>query len=192
MNVAVADLTTVAIGRARVHQVQPAAAADLVCDLAATGVRGQLIVTPNISHIALLEGSEKLRVAYERAVLVVPDGWPVARVMQLRSGRPQARVNGTALVIDVSRRAAHRGLRVAFVGGAADSAQRCSEVLTAALGGLQVALVDSAPQESMATTTGVAALLSRVRAARPDILFLGLGAPKQEIFAVEHDLDPGV
>jgi N-acetylglucosaminyldiphosphoundecaprenol N-acetyl-beta-D-mannosaminyltransferase len=185
------DLRRVTIGNACIHALGPAAAADLVCQLVRRG-RGQLVVTPNISHIALLERRQDFREAYRRAALVVPDGWPVARAMTVLGGRRQLRVNGTELALAVTQRAAQQDLSLAIVGGVSDAADRCAAVLRQRYPQLRVVLVDRAPQQMLAEPSYVEDLLARVSSVKPDILLLGLGAPKQELFATSREVDAGV
>lgn len=183
---------SVRLGHATIHLLTPGEAADEVCALAKYGPRGQLVVTPNISHIALLERSPGLRRAYAQAALVLPDGWPVARAVGLMSSRRQGRVNGTDLVERVVALAAARQLTVAMVGGAGDAAKLCAETLQARNSQLHVVLTDPARAEDLARRPYVDDLLRRIAAARPDILFLGLGAPKQEVFACTNAIEAGV
>lgn len=184
-------LVRVPVGRALVHAIQPQDAAKRVCWLARHGA-GSFVVTPNISHIAMLESSPDLRAAYDAAALVVPDGWPVAAFMGLRGARGQRRVNGTQLVVDVLRLAAVEGLTVGFIGGSPGVAETLVEVMNQQLPGLAVSFVDPAPIGFDHDPEYPRMLSERLARADVDVLCLGLGTPKQELLASSGALQAGV
>jgi N-acetylglucosaminyldiphosphoundecaprenol N-acetyl-beta-D-mannosaminyltransferase len=169
-------------------------AVDAVCTLAAAPDVRHVVVTPNIHHIAELRRTPRLRSAYDRAALVFADGAPVVIALRAITGRRQERVTGADLLPSLCRAAAARGLTVGFVGGEPDSAARAAHALRRAYPGLQVSLVDPAPHGFMDDPVRLAGVLTRIRKANPDLLFVGLGSPKQEIFATEHagELGSGV
>ena len=175
------------MGEAQVNCVDERTALRLIAQAAQERPRRpRLVVTPNIQHIALLESDERFRAAYRRADLVLADGWPVVAAVRRIYGRSIHRITGADLLPALCRAAAARGLRVGIVGGldgaASDAARRLGEVipeLTISLT-LEPALgFEREPQQ-------VAEILRRINAADLDLLFLALGAPKQEMFAAEN------
>ena len=65
------------LGAATISWLSFSEAVNVICELAASRSRGNLIVTPNIQHFAELERNAEFREAYSKASLVVPDGWPI-------------------------------------------------------------------------------------------------------------------
>jgi N-acetylglucosaminyldiphosphoundecaprenol N-acetyl-beta-D-mannosaminyltransferase len=154
-----------------------------VCDLGARQSTREFVVTPNIHHISELRKSSQFRDAYADAALVLPDGFPVMLAMRALGARGQKRIAGSDLVPAVCRAAATKGLSVGFLGGQRGAAAGAARRLEEAHPGLRVDIVEPAPpgfDHDEASLTGV---LGHVAAADPDILFIGLGAPKQELFA---------
>lgn len=153
-----------------------------ICVLAESPTRTQMVVTPNIHHVVELEGNAEFRQAYEFAALSLPDGWPVALAARLFGAAGQRRVTGADLLPAVCEEAARRGLSVGFVGGQPGAAERCATLFEDRFPGLEVVFVHPAPVGFDASEEARAELLAGLAERRPDILFVGLGAPRQEIF----------
>jgi N-acetylglucosaminyldiphosphoundecaprenol N-acetyl-beta-D-mannosaminyltransferase len=169
---------------------------DVIDEIMALSARdgADLVVTPNIHHVALLEADADFAAAYASASLWPADGWPVALAATLLSGRWVQRTAGSDLVEEIARRAARSGHSVAVVGGAGSSAELAANALKRRYPGLRVDLVDPLPSVEPGDASAVEALRGRLRGAAVDIVFLGLGAPKQEIFGhgLLQDLGKGV
>ena len=150
--------------------------------------RGHIVVTPNIQHIALLERDPAFQAAYADASLTLADGWPVARAANT------SRVPGSDLFGLVCAEAASRGLTIGIVGGRPGAAGRAVDRLQAEHPTLVVAVVDVPAYGFEHSPEQTAYVVDRVSEARPDILFVALGAPKQEVFAHAHrdELNAGV
>jgi N-acetylglucosaminyldiphosphoundecaprenol N-acetyl-beta-D-mannosaminyltransferase len=171
-----------------VHCVDEHRARDLILDAARSEapLRPWLVVTPNIQHVALLEHHEGLLAAYDRADLVLADGWPVVAAVRLLSGRRVQRITGADLLPGLAAGAAAEGLRIGIVGGVHGAAAEAVRRLRARSPGLHVALVLE-PSLGFEEHPGeVEGIVSAVAQAELDLLFLALGTPKQEVFAARH------
>lgn len=175
----------VSVGRARVHRLGFAEAVEAICGLVGEG-KASTVVTPNIQHVALLERDQDFRQAYESAALVLPDGWPIVVAMSLRTGRLSRRVTGADLVPALCRQAAERGLTVGFVGGAPGAAIEAERRMRREHPGLRCVLIDEPPWGFEQDPGESGRLIAAVNMAGPDILFVGLGTPKQELFIAAH------
>lgn len=173
---------SVNVGHARVDHVTGEEAVEHICDLAASGEWSQLVVTPNIHHVVELERNPEFRRAYDAAALTLADGWPVARAARRRGARGQQRVTGADLLPAVCAAAAERGLTVGFIGGQPRAAELCAARLEARFPTLDVVFVHPAPVGFDQSTDQLQSLLDGISARRPNILFVGLGAPRQEVF----------
>jgi N-acetylglucosaminyldiphosphoundecaprenol N-acetyl-beta-D-mannosaminyltransferase len=177
----------VTVGGAAVHCVDEVTARDLVVK-AAMGERDRpwLVVTPNIQHVALLESDTDLRAAYDRADLVLADGWPVVRAVRLLGRHRLQRITGADLFPALCREAADHGLRVGIVGGMGGAAVEAGRRLVHAFPGLEIGLTTEPPLGFDGDPHRSEQVVRQVRAAELDLLFLALGAPRQEIFAARH------
>jgi N-acetylglucosaminyldiphosphoundecaprenol N-acetyl-beta-D-mannosaminyltransferase len=119
---------------------------------------------------------DALRDALASAALVMPDGAPVAWLMR-RTGRADAqRVAGPDLMWAVIREGRSLGLRHALFGSTPSVVGRLTERLAEDVPG---ALVVSSQAPDPGSEYDEEAL-SELRAAAPDVVWVALGAPKQE------------
>jgi N-acetylglucosaminyldiphosphoundecaprenol N-acetyl-beta-D-mannosaminyltransferase len=150
------------------------------------------VVTPNAHHLVLLQQDALLRDIYGRAFLVVPDGVPLLWAARLLGQRLNGRVNGTDLFETLCARAAERGLRVFMLGGREGAADAAATVLTARHPGLRICGTACPPIGFEDDPIESALVLDAIRAAQPNLLFVGLGAPKQEYWMYRNCARLGV
>lgn len=158
----------------------------------ARGEKPYLVVTPNIAHVKQVETCPTLQQAYDRADFSPPDGWPVvSAIRHLSRGKLDSeRVPGSDLLIELCR----QPVSVALVGGAGDSAVLAAKNLTRANPSLDVVSIECAPRSELENRSARNELLERIANARPEIIFVGLGVPRQESLALEllETIDRGV
>ena len=119
------------------------------------------------------------------ADLVVPDGMPLVWLGRSRGHALERRVYGPELMTEFCRRTRGRGYRHYFYGGRPGVAQRLSESLRVVDPGLQVAGAYAPPFGAVSRRESEQ-ILDRINEASPDILWVGLGAPKQERWMWEN------
>jgi exopolysaccharide biosynthesis WecB/TagA/CpsF family protein len=164
------------------HALDFESAADRIVELSRSG-QPALVVTTNVDHVVLLQADDDFRLAYERATLRVADGVPLVVLSRL-VGRPlPGRVNGTNLIPAVCERAAHLGVRAAFVGGEPGVAEKAAERLAERFPGLKVVACLSPEFGFDQDQVRSSDLAQTVCSSGAEIVFLGLGAPRQEIWA---------
>lgn len=117
------------------------------------------------------------------ADLVVPDGMPLVWLGRLRGHSMRRRVYGPELMETFCRETGCR-YRHFFYGGAADVAENLATSLQERFH-IVVAGTFSPPFREL-TAEEDRALIDRVNQAAPDVLWVGLGAPKQERWMHEH------
>jgi N-acetylglucosaminyldiphosphoundecaprenol N-acetyl-beta-D-mannosaminyltransferase len=159
----------------------------------ARGLRGY-VVTPNVDHLVLYRNNAAFRAACDGAALRLADGMPIVWASRLL-GRPlRARVTGSDLFPLLCRVAAARGHPVFLLGGAAGVAQRAATRLAARLPGLRIAGIYAPPDGFEPDGAATEAALRAINSARPALLFVALGTPKQELWVHRHwsRLDAGV
>lgn len=170
------------IGRAPVHPITFPAAVRAVLDRATVGAEPGYVVTPNAHHVVLLRDSPELRDAYAGAWLSVADGMPLVWASHLLGTPVPEKVSGSDLLPAICKAAAGIGTRVFFLGGRPGAAARAAEVLTERYPGLQVVGTDCPPLGFERDAGETERVHDAIRAAAPGVLFVGLGAPKQELW----------
>lgn len=171
------------LGWLEVDRVTFGGALDRIHDLVTAG-GGGLVFTPNVDHVVLAERHPEFRAAYAAAALSLADGTPIVWAARLLGQPLPERVAGSDLVWPLAERAAAAGWRVYLLGAGPGVADEAAARLRGRLG-LQVVGTDS-PRIRLDGPDDSAAALERVRSARPHLLLVGLGAPKQEIWLHRH------
>ena len=144
--------------------------------------RGGWIVTPNLDHIRMLQREGPLSPCYVEADLVMADGMPLVWASRLQRTPLPGRVSGSDLIWSLSAAAARSSRSIYLLGGDPGTAEETSARLRARDPGLRVAGCFCPPLGFEERPDGVADVVRRLDAARPDIVFVALGTPKQEVF----------
>ena len=161
-------------------------AARWVLERARAGGPPAYVVTPNAHHVALLRDSMRFRRAYEEAALSVPDGISLVWASRVLGEPLPERVAGVDLFEDVCAAAAAAGIRVFLLGGRPGAADEAARVLRRTYPGLQVAGTYCPPWGFENDPAEAERVARAVRAAQPHVLFVALGAPKQEVWLQDN------
>lgn len=172
----------ISIGRLYAHAVGFDEAVELIVDRVDSGLGGY-VVTPNVDHVVLAEHHHGLREAYNEAWLSVPDGMPLLWIARAAGTPLLEKVSGSDLVLPLLRRAAAEGLRTAFFGATEAVSSNAAQQAVASCPGLKIVAREWPMFDPQGPTSPeVRAALHRLRASRPDIVLVAMGAPRQEIF----------
>lgn len=141
------------------------------------------VVTPNVNHAIMFQDHEGLRAAYADASLVIADGMPLVLAARWLGRDLPDRVAGSDLAPAVIAKAGMgRGIRVFLLGGAEGVAERAAAVIDAQFGTSRVVGCYAPPLGFEHDAAECEKILKRVNEATPDLLLIGLGAPKQELW----------
>lgn len=142
--------------------------------------RGGAIVTANVDIVRAATRDPALAALVARAELVVADGMPVVWAGRLAGAAIPERVTGASLVHSLSERAAADGRSVYLLGGDPGVPEAAAAALVARSPALRIAGTHSPPYGFDTDAEGRREVAERVLAARPDLVLVGLGFPKQE------------
>lgn len=134
------------------------------------------IVTLNPEYLYRAQRERDLLEIAREAALVTADGIGIVWAARVHGFFLPERVTGIELLLALCGRAAAEGWRIFLLGGKPGVAAEAAARLARDYPGLTVAGTHHG-YFSGAEETGV---LERIKAARPQLLFVGLGAPKQE------------
>jgi N-acetylglucosaminyldiphosphoundecaprenol N-acetyl-beta-D-mannosaminyltransferase len=135
----------------------------------------------NAHMIATAHRSPELMACMERSAFVVADGMSLVGAARLE-GQRLYRVRGADLMRGLCNEARHHQMPVAIVGGAHETLTRVVQNLQATIAGLRVSFA-FAPRFGALTVDESTHIATAARASGARILFLGLGCPKQELWA---------
>lgn len=176
--------TTVAILGIPVDDLDTAGAVERIDEFVQTP-RFHQVATANTDFLLKAQSDPELKTILRTADLVVPDGMPLVWASRLLHTRLAERVAGADLVPLLAARAAARGWRIYMLGGEESAAQDARRKLEARNPGLQIVGCES-PDVPNLVTTDHAPIVRRIQEARPDILLVAFGNPKQEKWIHMH------
>ena len=145
-------------------------------------VRGDRGIVCAVAVHALTVGYEdpEMRSALRRATLVLPDGMPVVWAAKLLGERLPDRVYGPELMLRYSDRCAEKGHRVWLYGGRDQgSLVQLALSMRRRHPGIRIVGGYSPPFRPL-TADEEEGVVQEINAARPDVLWVGTGVPRQE------------
>ncbi|MBJ7519045.1 MAG: WecB/TagA/CpsF family glycosyltransferase [Solirubrobacteraceae bacterium] len=142
--------------------------------------RGGWVITPNAAHLREFCRSEELRELMGRADLSVADGMPLVWASRLQQTPLPERVAGSNLIYSLSEEAARRGATIFLLGGDEGVAEHAAVRLQEHCPGLLVAGTHYPPMGFERDAIEMNRIRAALLAAQPDIVYVGLGFPKQE------------
>ncbi|WP_018698769.1 WecB/TagA/CpsF family glycosyltransferase [Amorphus coralli] len=152
------------------------------------------VFTCNLDHVVKLRSDRAFGEAYAGADLVVADGMPFVWLARTTRTPLPARISGSELIVPLCRTAAHEGLTVFLLGSTEERLTAAEEALREAAPDLVICGRHAPPfgfRDDPEAQHVAAEAVSRVS---PDILFVALGPPTQEIWVEtwRETLDCGV
>jgi N-acetylglucosaminyldiphosphoundecaprenol N-acetyl-beta-D-mannosaminyltransferase len=152
---------------------------DLMDALIETRERGYFCAAP-VHALMVARGDAEMRNALRRATMVLPDGMPLVWAVNLLGERLRDRVYGPELMLRYSRRCAAKGHRVWLYGGR-DQGSLAQLALTMRHRdpGIHVVGGYSPPFREL-TADEEEMVVEQINEAQPDVLWVGIGVPKQE------------
>jgi exopolysaccharide biosynthesis WecB/TagA/CpsF family protein len=160
-------------------------AAAAILHAAAAGVPG--IVSCHAVHaLVTASRSPSLRAKVNTFDLVSPDGQPVRWALNLLHGaRLVDRVYGPELMLRLCRGAAAAGLAIYLYGGSPSVVERLQANLRHQYPELCIAGWEAPPFRPL-TPAEDQAVVDRINTSGAGLVLVGLGCPKQDLFAFEH------
>jgi N-acetylglucosaminyldiphosphoundecaprenol N-acetyl-beta-D-mannosaminyltransferase len=144
------------------------------------------VVTPNVDHAVMFQRRGDLRNAYAEASLVLADGTPIVVAARLFGKMLPERVAGSDLVPKLLAAASDETLRVFLLGAAEGVADTAAQRIHRDWPAVQVVGTYSPPIGFEHDPAENACILETIAAAKPDLLVVGFGAPKQELWVHQH------
>jgi N-acetylglucosaminyldiphosphoundecaprenol N-acetyl-beta-D-mannosaminyltransferase len=128
---------------------------------------------------------EKFRQAIVEADLVVADGMSVVWIGRCRGHHLRRRVYGPELMLRFCKETVSAAYRHYLLGGAPGVPEQLANCLEKACPGITIVGTHSPPFRQ-STPEEEAALIENINRAAPDVLWVGLGTPKQEMWMHRH------
>ena len=147
------------------------------------GGQGFIVACMNLDHVAKLRTDQGLRRVYANPrTHVMADGAPVAALARWQGARIE-RSPGPDLMLPLCREAARRGWPIFMFGTRQDVLEAGAGRLREACPGLDIRGIEAPPMGYDPQSAEADAAADRMAASGARIVLLGLGSPKQEVFA---------
>lgn len=183
----------------RIAAIDMRQAASTVLDqaLAPHAATLRYVVTPNVDHVVQFQTSAALREAYANASLVVADGRPIVAASRWLGAALPGTVPGSDLVPALFDAALQqqRRVRVYLFGAGPGVAEAAGREILVRWGAVVEVVGAVSPEFGFDKKPELCSQYAQqISASCPDVLLVGLGAPKQELFVCQqrHTLRAGV
>jgi len=145
------------------------------------------VVTPNVDHAVLLQENSALVQSYKEAHMILADGHPIVWASRLLRQPLPERVPGSELVPALFDSFSQKGsLKVFLLGAQPGVAATAAKHMKERWPNVETVGVYSPPFGFEHDPNECNYILGRIALAKPDVLIVGLGAPKQEIWVNQH------
>jgi N-acetylglucosaminyldiphosphoundecaprenol N-acetyl-beta-D-mannosaminyltransferase len=144
------------------------------------------VITPNVDQIVKIEDDAYFKEICNNAELLLTDGHPLMWIAKWYGTPIKEKISGADLVPQLCEVAAKKKYRVFFLGAAEGVAIKAANILQEKYPGLIIAGTYSPPfgfENDNIELTNINKMLFKSKA---DLLFVGMGVPKQDIFIYEN------
>ena len=143
------------------------------------------VVVRDVHGIMACLRDAKLQDIHRRAGLVTPDGMPIVWVSRALGYTQVGRVAGPDLMLEMMRRSSTTGTRHYFYGGVPGVATQLADRMRTLFPGVNIVGTFSPPFGPM-TPEQDRDVIDSINASGADIVWVGLGTPKQEHWMAQH------
>ena len=147
--------------------------------------RGEYVCVANVHTTVTASEDEAYLKVQNGAVMVLPDGGPLSAYSRRHDFEEARRVTGPDLMLRLLEISPAKGYRHFFYGSTEETLERMKKRLTVDYPGLQVCGMISPPFRALSPAED-AAIVEQINETNPDFVWVGLGAPKQEIWMNQH------
>lgn len=144
------------------------------------------IITPNVDQIVRLEWDDYFKEICENCELLLVDGHPLLWIAKLYGEPIKEKICGSDLVPILCNVASKKGYSVFFLGAAPGVAAKAAQSMQEKNPGLKIAGTYSPPIGFEKDPEEVERINKMLLDSKADMLFVGMGVPKQDIFIYEN------
>lgn len=146
---------------------------------------GDYMCVSNVHTTVTASENEEYRAIQNGGIMAIPDGGPLSTVGKKRGCEKMDRTTGPSYMGEIFKISVQKGYRHYFYGSTDETLEKLYQELTKTYPGLQIAGMYSPPFRPM-TDEEDAAIIERINETKPDFVWVGLGAPKQEKWMAAH------
>lgn len=148
-------------------------------------IKGDYICVSNVHTTVTSYEDDSYRDIQNGGLMAIPDGGPLSTVGQKRGCKNMSRTTGPSLMGEIFKVSAEKGYRHYFYGSKEETLELLYQKLTQNYPRIQIAGMYSPPFRTL-TEEEDKAVIERINETKPDFVWIGLGAPKQEKWMADH------
>ncbi|MBQ7066140.1 MAG: WecB/TagA/CpsF family glycosyltransferase [Lachnospiraceae bacterium] len=148
-------------------------------------MKGKYICVSNVHTTVMSDENKKYMSVQNGAELALPDGKPLSVVCKKRGFKNVARVTGPELMEEIFKISAQKNYSHYFYGSTDETLLQLKRKLLDKYPGIQIAGMYSPPFREL-TIEEDEKIVGEINKLSPDFVWVGLGAPKQEIWMAKH------
>ncbi len=149
-------------------------------------LKSHYICVSNVHTTVTAYRDPEYRAVQNGAAMNIPDGKPLSIVQHLSGEKEAGRVPGPDLMPELFRLSEEKGYRHYFYGSTQETLDALKDRLSEKYPEMKIVGMYSPPFRSMTEEEDREAV-ERINAAKPDFIWVGLGAPKQEKWMANHE-----
>ncbi|MET4221633.1 N-acetylglucosaminyldiphosphoundecaprenol N-acetyl-beta-D-mannosaminyltransferase [Bradyrhizobium sp. LB12.1] len=147
---------------------------------------GGYVCVTDVSNIMVAQDNKAHREVLLGSRMILPDGTPLSWIARLRGCQGMRRVCGPDLMLAAFEASVKTRWRHYLLGGDADVPELLKSRLEQSFPGAEIAGAYSPPFRPLSEEEDKE-LVARIIESKPDILWVGLGCPKQEKWMSDHE-----
>lgn len=148
-------------------------------------LKGNYICVSNVHTTVTAYRDENYRKVQNSGAMALPDGQPLSIVSRARGYKDAKRVPGPDLMPEIFKLSQEKGYTHYFYGSSEHTLAELKRSISEKYPDLQIAGMYSPPYRDLSEEED-RRIIERINAAKPDFLWVALGAPKQEIWMYQH------
>ena len=148
-------------------------------------IKGDYICVSNVQTTVNSYEDASYCAVQNGGLMAIPDGGPLSTVGQKRGHKNMSRTTGPGLMGEVFKISAEKGYRHYFYGSKEETLDMLRQKLNQNYPGIQIAGMYSPPFRPL-TEEEDKIVIERINETKPDFVWVGLGAPKQEKWMAAH------
>ena len=146
---------------------------------------GDYICVSNVHTTVMSYDDPEYCAVQNGAALAIPDGAPLSLIGRARGQRTMRRTTGPGYMEEIFRISAEKGYTHYFYGSTKETLRKMRHNLLRAYPGIRIAGFCSPPFRPL-TEEEDRRITERINELKPDFVWVGLGAPKQERWMADH------
>jgi N-acetylglucosaminyldiphosphoundecaprenol N-acetyl-beta-D-mannosaminyltransferase len=160
--------------------------------IASAPPQGLTVAVSNVQSVMMVRTNPEYAEAHDKACVATSDGMPLVWAMRMLGHPGQERVEGYRLTSRAIELGLEKGTRHYFYGSTPATLERLTHRLAHTYPGIQI-VGTHAPPFGPLTDSVTEDVVNRVRASGADVLWIGMGLPKQDVLMARvHPHLPGV